>query len=303
MWTFLLVLPIPDPYSLQSRRNPFTAPLLTTLEATLPLGSNCDWVFSACQAAPLLTHLYTYGFFPNQFPLSQLTTLHAEEPIPINDFIRLLRDVPGLKDLSVDLGDLSAAGPINATVVAKTLSHLEITSHHWQMVAIFFDQVELPGLEELGISQIDDCSGDEFMSFLSRSSCVLKGLAFVDISMSAEQTIRCFQHKGCNMLERLTVMDCLFLGDRLIQYLTYRQAPFPHTRLRVIELAHFIATTGLLADLAESRILPVAGLPEGVVQPGRLTEFKLTTMTSFEPNEYDRLHRLQAKCEIVLLDD
>ncbi|KAJ7134336.1 hypothetical protein C8R44DRAFT_422517 [Mycena epipterygia] len=119
-----------------SSTQPIEAPLLTTLEASFPPRSNYDWIFALCQAAPNLTSFHTAEFFPDRVPTSQLTTLHIVEPVPIDVFLRLLKDAPCLKDVAVDLGGPSVASPAGSILVVKTLQKLEITSHHH--LGVFF---------------------------------------------------------------------------------------------------------------------------------------------------------------------
>ncbi|KAJ6557220.1 hypothetical protein DFH09DRAFT_540422 [Mycena vulgaris] len=278
------------------------APFLTTIEASLPLGSDYDWVFAVCEEAPLLQRLYTNKYFPDRFPSSQLTALHILEGVPINDFLLLLRDVPGLKEVAIDLDGPSAAHPVGGIVVAQGLSKLAITSD--QHLGHFLNHVELPGLADLEISQIDRWPEQEFASFLSRSSCVLTRIAFVAVHISCDRIIRCLRHKSCDSLEELAVVESIFNHDALMQHLTYRQAPFPHPRLQTIEFMPPSATDGLLADLVESRTLPVAVLPGNVAEPGRLTRvhFYMTFIKAKTPNDYTRLRKLETNGDIQILE-
>ncbi|KAJ7081383.1 hypothetical protein B0H15DRAFT_854976 [Mycena belliarum] len=293
----------PKPIFPQIHSDTVKAPLLVTFEASLPLGSDYDWVFAACRGAPLLTRLYTNSFFPNRFPVTQLTTLHVIEPIPIDDIFRLLKDVAGLVELGVDVSGPSAVTFSNGgIVVAKALCKLEITSSQWGHLADIFAQVALPSLTDLVISLIKYWPEDESVlaSFLSRSSCMLQRLVFLDVDMTVTQMIRYLEHKACNTLEWVAISEYAYILDHLIEYLTYRQPPFPHPQLKTIELALDGGTPGLLANLAESRILPISGLPEGTTEPGSLTQLHITT-AYLETNEYARLHALQNKCEILVV--
>ncbi|KAJ7718123.1 hypothetical protein DFH07DRAFT_336493 [Mycena maculata] len=288
---------LPPPQSIE-------APFLTTLDASLPPGSDYEWVLAVCQAAPLLTSLDTTQLFLHRMPVSQLTRLHVEETVPINEFLHLLKDAPGLQDVALDLGEPSAGDAIGDIIVAEGLSKLEVTSHHH--LGLFFDRVRLPGLTEIEITQIDRWPQENFIAFLSRSSCTLKRLAFAEIDIHELHVLFCLFHKSCETLENLAISHCgpYLRNDAVIQYLTYRQAPFPHTRLQTIELVPLNARDGLLANLAESRILPLPDLPSDVAEPGHLVRLHLSwNMAYFNPDDFRRIRDLETKCEIEWMAD
>jgi hypothetical protein len=118
--------------------------------------------------------------------------------------------------------------------------------------------------------------------------------------ISDEHIIACLSHKACDSIESISIAepdDDFLVGfrvDTLVKYLTY-QGPFVLPALRKIDLLNVLATDGLIATLAESRILPSLDLPEDVAPPAQLTHFFLyfgDTEWSRMSNEGDK-KRLQ----------
>ncbi|KAJ7505568.1 hypothetical protein B0H11DRAFT_1979367 [Mycena galericulata] len=281
------------------------APVLATLDASLPFGSDYDWIFAACRAAPFLASLYTNQFFPGRFPVSQLARLYIGEPVHITDVFQLLGDAPSLQDVAVDVGGHPSNSAMGHILTARALSKLEITSN--DHLGYFLDHIDLPALTEIQINRIDSWPQEEFTAFLSRSSCVLKRLVFAEVNISDAEGTSCVRHKSCQALETLVLWDCppWHKTDEVLRYLTYRTAPFPNTRLQEIELEPLRVTDGLLADFAESRILPLIGLPPDVPEPGRLARLYLSMedMRYSNPKDCERIQVLEGKCEILWSED
>lgn len=274
------------------------APLLTTVGADLPPGSTWDWIRTACCASPRLTCLTTSKFSIDWFPITNLTKLHFIDPLSMFDALQILERAPGLQDISFDVDGPSAISPTGKVLVMGAVSRLEITST--DHLGEFLEQIEMPGLEELGIHQIVNWPEAEFRSFLARSSCVLRVLDFYVVQIAEDQVIACLQQKACNMLEGLVVSECLPPANALLEHLTYREHPFPNPHLKWIELLNLQSTDGLFSAFAESRVvLRDGGLPSGVPAPTRLGKLRFSffegTIVSEEishRNDCERLRKL-----------
>ncbi|KAJ7134331.1 hypothetical protein C8R44DRAFT_422504 [Mycena epipterygia] len=276
------------------------APGLITVGADLPPGSSWDWIRTACAASPRLQHLTTSQFALDWFPVTNMTKMHFIAPVPMFNVLEVLEHAPGLEDASFDVEGPCATSSTGKVLVMGKLSRFEITSteHLGQLL----EQIELPRLVDLSIHQIVDWPEAEFQSFLSRSSCVLRTLNFYDVEISEDQIIACLRHKASHTLETLIVLACNPPANALLQHLTCHAHPFPNPRLRVIEVGSMYATDGILSSLAESRVIPITGLPPGVPVPDRLerlgfsfVEGREVAVRATHKGDWERLRELQRK--------
>ncbi|CAK5270208.1 unnamed protein product [Mycena citricolor] len=246
------------------------APLLSMLYADLPAGSNWEWVYLACRAAPLLSDLTVTHFAKDFCPVPNLTRLHFVEPVSMGNVLYILEATPGLEDLCVDIdGPSVPRGPI---IRMESLARLEVTSN--DLLGLFFEHVEMPRLEDVCIYQLTVWPRSEVASFLTRSSCNLKVLDFHNAEVSQDDVIEFLKHKACVSLKALTVADCIPPADYLLQYLTpdrkttQKFEQWPNPRLEAIELSNILTHDGCLSEMVASRLPPHFDdrlpLPEGV---------------------------------------
>jgi hypothetical protein len=206
----------------------------------------------------------------------------------MSDLLRVLEQSPCLEDIFIDVEGPDGTSPSGNTVVLEKLFRLEVTSS--DHLGQFFEQVKLPGLAHMVIHGIGNWPEGSFKSLLSRSSCALKLLGFSEVVISGEQVIACLQLKACETIEHFGLAECgaeeVFTADPLVEYLTFRGVPHPNARLQAIELVHIKATDGLLAALAESRILPFPPLPPDAVPPSHLTKFRFSLSEGHALSQY-----------------
>ncbi|KAJ7645641.1 hypothetical protein DFH06DRAFT_1212014 [Mycena polygramma] len=254
---------------------PSYAPLLSIVGVDLPPNSAWDWIHAACQASPRLAHLTT-SQFSLDWPVAHLTKLHLFDAVPMYKVFLILEQAPDLENISLDIDGPAVTSSSGDVLCMKSVSRIEITSSEY--LGQFLEQIQFPGLTDCAIHQIVNWPEAEFFSFLFRSSCHLTALHFYSVQISQEQLIKCLQHKACSTLEALSIWECHDPpASVVLQYLTYRDHPFPNPNLNSIELGNIQATDGLLSTLVESRLpTNVIEVPSGVATPARLNKFQFS---------------------------
>ncbi|KAJ6502229.1 hypothetical protein C8R45DRAFT_862027 [Mycena sanguinolenta] len=264
-----------------------------------------DWIHSACRASPDLTHLSTSHFSADSFPLANLTDLDLGDPIPMLDAFQVFEYASNLQNVAFRIKGPAVACSAGALLGMKSVSKMEIFSDD---PSEFLERTEFPNLVTLAMSHcIFPWPDAEFRSFLSRSSCALKGLGFYDCYITQDKIIDALQHGACKTLETFYVDECVpSEADALLQHLSYKpDRPLCNPKLRVIELHDIFVPDGVLSAMVESRLFASSssGQPAPIPMPLDNVSFSFVPRLGQEavhPEDWKRLRELDENEELEI---
>ncbi|KAJ7070044.1 hypothetical protein C8F01DRAFT_1115093 [Mycena amicta] len=253
------------------------APLLRILGVDLPTGNDWSWVRSVASNAPHLTGLTisdiaVSGWYP--MGPSALTSLDLLFSVLIADVLPLIEQIPTLRHLALTL---LGPSPTDTKVTTSTsLVRLDLSTDTPETLDAFLSSLRLPALHTMLVRHVyrtpEAWWPQLFPRFFTRSQCALVTLNFLDVEVNEEEIIACLEHKACEGLALLVVVDCEPPADRLLKHLKYvleeDSVPEPNPDqpvaesggvfnnkcLRDIRLRNILSTDGLLAELAASRL-------------------------------------------------
>ncbi|KAK7048130.1 hypothetical protein R3P38DRAFT_3387632 [Favolaschia claudopus] len=235
---------------------PLDAPMLTCFGVDVSPDCNLDWAIGVCQGSPRLKELDLPHFPLDAFPISNLTRLQMNDPIPIATVFQMLGGMEASQFVGIFVEGPTMT-PLPTVLVMKSLKAMEIASN--EHLGEFLEQIAFPNVDDLLIESVDIWPDAQFHSSLSRSSCALTSLHLHNVAISESQIITCLQHKAMLSLQTLSLTNCdsdfdIPVGNALLGYLTYHDAPFPNPALKTLRLTDMWARDGLFSALVESRV-------------------------------------------------
>ena len=212
-----------------------------------------------------------------------LMHLQMRELLTAAEVITIIKQSPRLVKLSVVIRDGSFA-PV--PVIMYNLVSLSLNSEWLPPIA---NALSCPSLRDLYIGQLSSLGLEPFLSFLTRSSCILDKLEICASYLHSKDHLHILTHRARNSLTSLKILEFhhpsdMRIDDEVLRRLTFNQDVSLCPRLKLLTIDCSInCSTLTLFKMVESRI----GSPEGQ-QPDEPLQYLHLRLRS-RSNKLDKL--------------